>query len=104
MKGKQPFWPENLMRRYIAPAARRAGITKHISWSVFRTTFSNLLMANNEDVKTTQMMMRHSSPRVTLDAYLKAVTSKKRAAQSKVVEMILPKKAVELSGSTSGGA
>lgn len=90
MLGTQPFWPEGLMKSHIRPAATRAGITKHISWSVFRTTFSNLLMNNEEDIKTVQSMMRHSSPRVTLDAYVKAVTSKKRAAQNKVVAMIRP--------------
>ena len=36
MQGRQPLWPEVLMRTYIAPAARRAGITKHVNWHVFR--------------------------------------------------------------------
>ena len=35
MLGRQPLWPEALMRNYIAPAAKRAGITKHINWHVF---------------------------------------------------------------------
>jgi len=30
MKGKQPYWPDNLMKRHIKPAAKAAGIHKNI--------------------------------------------------------------------------
>jgi len=52
MLGRQPLWPEAIMRNYIAPAARRASVTKHINWHVFRHTFSTPLAENDEDVKT----------------------------------------------------
>jgi len=91
MRGKQPLWPEAVMRNHIRPAAEQAGIKKHISWHTFRHTFSTLLMENGEDVKTVQTMCRHASPLITLGIYTHAVDSKKRKAQSKVVEMILPK-------------
>ena len=32
MNGKQPYWPDDLMKRYIRPAARKAGITKDMGW------------------------------------------------------------------------
>ena len=32
MKGTQPYWPDNLMKRYIRPVARANGITKNIGW------------------------------------------------------------------------
>jgi len=54
LKGRQPLWPEAIQRNYIRPAAERAKITKHISWHVFRRTFSTLLAENDEDVKTVQ--------------------------------------------------
>lgn len=57
-----------------------------------RHTFSTLLAENNEDVKTVQSLMRHSSSRVTLDVYTHAVGSMKRAAQAKVVQLILKPK------------
>jgi integrase len=79
------------MRNYIAPAARRAGITKHINWHVFRHTFSTLLAENDEDVKTVQSLMRHANSNITMNIYTHAVSSKKRRAQSRVVEMILPR-------------
>jgi len=90
-KGRQPYWPENLMKRGIRPAAKRAKIMKHISWHTFRRTFSTLLKANGEDIKTVQELLRHANSRITLDIYTQAVTPAKRAAQTKVVEMILPK-------------
>ena len=90
-KGQQPYWPENLMKRGIRPAAKRAKIMKHISWHTFRRTFSTLLKANGEDIKTVQELLRHANSRITLDIYTQAVTPAKRAAQTKVVEMIVPK-------------
>ncbi len=91
MQGRQPLWPEALMRTYIASAATRAGITKHIDWHVFRHTFSTLLASNGEDVKTVQSLLRHANPSITFSLYTFAVSSKKREAQSRVVQMILPR-------------
>ena len=89
MHGKQPYWPENLLRRYIRPAAKRAGITKVVGWHSFRRTFATMLKGC-EDVKTTQELMRHANSRITLDLYAQALTPAKRSAQTKVVELIRP--------------
>jgi integrase len=91
MHGRQPLWPEALMRNYIVSAAARAGITKHINWHVFRHTFSTLLAANGEDVKTVQSLLRQANPSITLAIFRHAVSSKKREAQSREVEMVLPR-------------
>ena len=88
-KGKQPYWPDNLMKRYIRPIARRAGIHKKIGWHTFRHSFGTLLKANGEDVKTVQELFRHANRRITLDVYTQALNSSKRAAQSKVVRMMV---------------
>lgn len=90
MKGEQPYWPDNLMKRYIKPVARANGIYKNIGWHTFRHTFGTLLKANGEDVKTVQELLRHANSRITLDVYTQAVGSNKRAAQSKVVRMMIP--------------
>jgi integrase len=89
-KGKQPYWPDNLMKRYVKPVALKAGINKNIGWHTFRHSFGTLLKANGEDVKTVQELLRHANSRITLDVYTQAVNSHKRAAQSKVVEMMVP--------------
>jgi site-specific recombinase XerD len=78
------------MMRHTKPVARKAGIKKNIGWHTFRHSFGTLLKANGEDVKTVQELLRHANSRITLDVYTQAVTSHKRAAQSKVVEMMVP--------------
>jgi len=89
-RGKQPCWPNKVMDYWIKPAAIRVGITKPIGWHTFRHTYSNLLRANGEDVKTVQELLRHSSAKMTLDVYSQAITQDKRDAQSRVVKMIAP--------------
>ncbi len=90
MRGAQPFWPDNLMKRHIRPVARANGIHKQIGWHTFRHTYGTLLKANGEDVKTVQELLRHANSRITLEVYTQAVNSHKRAAQSKVVRMMVP--------------
>jgi len=90
MHGKQPYWPETLLRCYVQPAAKRLGIPKQIGWHSFRRTFATLLKGSGEDIKTVQELMRHANSRLTLDVYAQALTPAKRAAHLKVVEMIRP--------------
>src|SRR5260370_12971867 len=42
-QGRQPLWLATVMRYYIQPAVRRAGINKNIGWHTFRHTFSTLI-------------------------------------------------------------
>jgi len=77
------------MKRHIQPVARANGIHKKIGWHTCRHSFGTLLKGNGEDVKTVQELLRHANSRITLDVYTQAVNSNKRAAQSKVVRMIV---------------
>jgi integrase len=52
--------------------------------------FGTLLKANGEDIKTVQELLRHANSRITLEVYTQVVNSHKRAAQSKVVRMMVP--------------
>ena len=88
-KGKYPFWPDVLLLKIIQPAARRAGIKKRVGWHTFRHSYSSLLVANGENVKVVQELMRHASNRFTLDVYSQARKGAKRQAQERVVQMIL---------------
>jgi integrase len=88
--GRRPYWPDAVLKRHILPAAKRAGITKKIAWHSFRRTLATLLQHSGASVKTTQELMRHSSPVMTLGTYAKAVTADKRHAQDSIVELILP--------------
>src|SRR5206468_10695907 len=69
MGGKQPYWPENLLKNFIRPAAKSVGITKHIGWHTFRRTFATLLKSNGEDVKVMQELMRHADPGIAMKLY-----------------------------------
>ena len=64
--------------------------TRRSSWHTFRHTFSTLLIANGENVKVVQELMRHASSRCTLEVYSQAKIMAKRQAQQRVVQMILP--------------
>ena len=89
--GKSPYWPDILLSRVLRPAAARAGIRKHIGWHTFRHTFSTILVANGENVKVVQELMRHANCRCTLEIYSQARIQAKREAQRRVVEMIVPR-------------
>jgi integrase len=95
-KGELPYWPAILMRKVIRPAALRAGVTKWIGWHTFRHSHSTLLIANGENLKVVQELMRHGSARITVDIYSQARNPAKRAAQQRNLEMILPEEQIEL--------
>jgi integrase len=88
-KGKQPYWPGSLFRAHLKPALEAAGIPGNVGWHTLRHTFGTLMKANGEDIKTIQELLRHSNCKVTADTYTQAVTPTKRAAQTKLVKMIL---------------
>jgi integrase len=90
MQGKQPWWPDAMLQNYIQPAAKRLGITKRVGFHTFRHTYSTLLKANGEDVKTVQELLPHASSEITMDIYTQAVNPAKRHARSRVVKMLWP--------------
>ena len=69
-------------------AALRAGIRKKIGWHTFRHTYSTLLIANGENVKVVQELMRHASSRFTLEIYSQAQLIAKRQAQQRLVQVL----------------
>jgi site-specific recombinase XerD len=71
MRGKQPLCPDGL-RDHIQEAAKEAGITKHVGWKTFRHSFGTLLVANGENIKAVQELMRHQNIRVTMEMYAQA--------------------------------
>jgi len=85
-----PPWADTLLDRFLQPAAKRAGISKWVGFHTFRHTYSTLLKANGEDVKAVQELMRHAANiSTTMNIYTKALTSAKREAQSRVVDVLL---------------
>src|SRR6202012_132636 len=55
LKGKKPMGPDNLLKRYIRPAVKRASIQeKIIGWHNFRHSLATNLRAMGVDVKVAQ--------------------------------------------------
>jgi len=88
MHGQQPYWPNAAMENHIRPATQRAGISKRVTWHVFRHTFGTMVNSEGADVATTQALMRHANASITMDKYVQAVTPAKRNAQSRIVKML----------------
>lgn len=57
--------------------------------SVCTLPYSTLLIANGENVKVVQELMRHASTRFTIEVYTQARTDAKRQAQQRLVQTIL---------------
>lgn len=89
MAGKQPLWLSTIMRYYIQPAARRAGIDKKIGWHTFRHTFSTLIKSLGVDAKVVQELLRHASFKTTMDGYTQALEPPKRQAQEALADLIM---------------
>jgi integrase len=87
--GKKPYWPDAVLKRHVFPAAERAGITKRIGWHSFRRTLATLLQSSGASVKTTQELLRHASPGITMGIYAKAITADKRHAQETVAALFV---------------
>ena len=66
MDGKQPLWPDSLLKRFVQPTAITARITKRIGWHMLRHTYSTLLRANGTDIKVQQELLRHSNAIYTI--------------------------------------
>ncbi len=105
--GGQPRWQETILQRQLKPAALRAGIGK-VGWHTFRHTYSTMLRSAGTDIKVQQELLRHANIQTTMNIYTQAVSDQKRAANSKVVEMVLssakiaPKQQVSANGSRTG--
>lgn len=61
---------------------------KPVAWQAFRHSFSTLLVANRNDIKTVQHLMRHANSRITLEVYSGAIDDQTRRAQSQVVQQM----------------
>ena len=73
-----------------------------IGWHTFRHTYSTLLIANGENIKVVQELMRHASTRFTIEIYTQARIEAKRQAQQRLVQAILADESDELTPEIQG--
>ena len=84
----RPRSQQDILRRYIKPAAVCAGLGK-IGWHTFRHSYSTLLRSMGADIKVQQELLRHSTVQSTMNVYTQAVSEQKRIANSAVVSLLL---------------
>ena len=65
------------------------GSTAAIGWHTFRHTYRSWLDETGAPMKVQQELMRHASIQTTMNVYGQAMSSSKREANGKVVEMVL---------------
>lgn len=95
-RGRKPMWGQAILRKYIRPAAQRAGIQKRFGWHTFRHTYSTLLRSVGTEFKVMQELLRHSSLRSTLDVYTQAISPAKHAAQAAVLALVFSSEAITM--------
>ncbi len=78
-------------KRVLIHAARKADAGKFgdIGWHTFRHTYRSWLDETGAPMKVQQELMRHASIQTTMNVYGQAMPESKRAANGKVVTMVL---------------
>jgi len=89
-KGKTPMDSKHAMRKFIRPAAKRAGVSRWVHWHAFRYTYGTCLLAAGVDMGTVHELMRHASARTTLQFYIRARKHLKRHAQEHIEKFLFP--------------
>lgn len=84
----RPYYPTKIQKRYIKPLGVKMGIAT-MGWHTFRHTYHSWLDETGAPMKVQQELMRHPSIQTTMNVYGQAMSSSKREANGKVVEMML---------------
>lgn len=81
VKDKKPMRDNNVLRRFIKPAARKLDIG-FCNWQTLRRSCATWMVQSGGDVKSVQGQMRHTRATTTLDIYSQIVPAgQRRAAQ-----------------------
>ncbi len=82
-----------IMKRHIRPAGEQVGFAA-VGWHSFRHSYRGMLDDTGANTGTQQGLMRHANVSTTMNVYGRASMKAKQEANSKVVEMVLPKRAL----------
>jgi integrase len=84
-KGR-PMRDNNILCRFIKPAARKLGIG-FVNWQVLRRSHATWLKLAGADVKDAQAQMRHSRVTTTLEVYQQFIPESQRRVVDKLSEL-----------------
>jgi integrase len=82
-----------LQKLYLKPAGESIGI-EGIGWHTFRHSYRGLLDESGANAGMQKGLMRHANISTTMNTYGRAAIKAKQEANTKVVQMILPRKAL----------
>ncbi len=82
-----------LQKLHLKPAGVRAGI-QGLGWHAFRHSYRSLLDETEANAGMHKGLMRHANINTTMNTYGRASIHAKQVANSKVVQMILPREAL----------
>jgi len=85
----EPLSADNLRKKRLASACRRAGV-RRIDWHTLRHTYSTLLHDLGTPVKVQQTLLGHSSAATTMDVYTHPVSESERDAVAKLGQILFP--------------
>lgn len=82
-----------IQKLHLKPAGERIGI-KGLGWHAFRHSYRGLLDESGANAGMQKGLMRHANISTTMNTYGRAAINAEQEANSKVVQMILPRKAL----------
>jgi len=85
----RPMRDNNILCRFIKPAARKLGIG-FLNWQVLRRSHATWLKMAGADVKDAQAQMRHSRVTTTLEIYQQFVPESQRRVVNRLNELTVP--------------
>lgn len=83
VKEGKPMRDNNVLKRFIKPAAARLGIP-FVNWRCLRTSYATWLVQSGADPKSVQGQMRHTRISTTMDIYAQVVPEAQRRAVEKL--------------------
>jgi len=91
----QNSYTYQILFRHIRPVIERVSGIKSseeapIGWHTLRRSLATLLISNGENVKVAQSLLRHKTPKITLELCGQAVSTDQQQAHKKVVRMVFP--------------
>jgi integrase len=98
LKGRKPLSASIMVRKYLRPAAIKAGVIcedqqVRFGFHNFRHSLASSLVKLKCDPKTVQWILRHEDVRTTMQLYAQSDQESKLAAQGKFLEVLLGDKA-----------
>ena len=87
IKDGKPIRDNNILCRFIKPAARKLGMD-FVNWRSLRTSHATWLKMAGADVKDAQAQMRHSRSSTTLDIYQQFVPESQQRVVAKLSHLV----------------